>query len=470
MSPSDFLGQTGKWLEMVEKVGGTHLVGPNFGFGLCARKYMNKPKLNLSTLEHICNGAEPITHQSMTSFINTFQPYNLNVDILYPTYGLAEHTVLVSTNGKLKLHVNKRRLQQNIVEECSEENQDSTILYGCGVPSDEVHVEIVNPVTMERSPVDTVGEIWLDSESKASGYWNKPELTEATFYAKIHGSDSDDNECRTYLRTGDLGFLFNNELFICGRLKDVMIIRGRNYYPQDLEQIVDQIENVRPGCSAAFSIQDDEVEKVILLVELRNVKDMDLKKICNIIRRRIQSEHNIFIYKVCLLHPRTVKKTTSGKVSRNNNKQSYLKDEFKIIYSSEVEGNVSEIEVNNQIEEEKDVIKKTLTIQNITNDISTIIQLSVGNIHNNTALVNMMDSLQMAQLKGMLEVEYGINVEDVYLYQEETSIEKLVADNTGDGNNTMGKKKSVTKKEITIDMVEMDRRACLTGFICCSIM
>jgi len=282
MSPLTFLQRPMMWIEAISRFHATHLQAPNFAFKLTARKFnpdayggseTSNVKLDLSSVRHIINAAEPITEESIDTFISAFKSYGLRKEVMFPTYGLAEHTVFVCSGGKQRLTVSKEALEIHgkiqLVE--SEESPDSTTrLIGCGFPSNQgVDVRIVDPESLLEKKEDQVGEIWIHSGSKAAGYYNLLEETKKDFFATIT-----DERTVLYLRTGDLGFLHKDELFICGRIKDLIIIGGRNYYPQDIESTSESCSDLlRPGCSAAFTIDpiSGKSEQVALIAELRDL-------------------------------------------------------------------------------------------------------------------------------------------------------------------------------------------------------
>lgn len=293
LSPLTFLQRPVMWIEAISKYKGTHLQAPNFAFKLTSKKfglssgsYTNK-NLNLSSVRHIINAAEPVTEEAIDMFTNTFAPYGLNRSVIFPTYGLAEHTVFVCSGGKQKLTVSKKELElDGIVKVLTNEEEsglETSRLIGCGFPSKQkVDVKIVNAETFQPLKEDRVGEIWIKSDSKAAGYYRKDAETLKDFGAMlaVNGTIPKSNLKEGYLRSGDLGFIHNNELFICGRIKDLIIVGGRNYYPQDIEVTAESCdERIRPGCIAAFTVDpiSGHDEEVALLLELREVPDAKVR-------------------------------------------------------------------------------------------------------------------------------------------------------------------------------------------------
>jgi Acyl-CoA synthetases (AMP-forming)/AMP-acid ligases II len=302
MSPLTFLQRPAMWIEAVSKYRGTHLQAPNFAFHLTARKFKESTyrtdrdtfSIDLSCVKHIINAAEPVTEDSIESFCSVFCPLGLDRNVIFPTYGLAEHTVFVCSGGKQRLTVSKKALEVNGVAKIvmASDSTETSRLIGCGYPAKQnVNVQIVHTETFQALGEDLVGEIWIQSESKAVGYYGMPFETRRDFCAVIGNAQDGENEkdifndndnnkhaaidvSNGYLRTGDLGFLHRGELFICGRIKDLIIVGGRNYYPQDIEATAEASDTrFRPGCSAAFTVDpiSGDNEQVALVLELREV-------------------------------------------------------------------------------------------------------------------------------------------------------------------------------------------------------
>ena len=317
MSPLTFLQRPSMWIEAISKYRGTHLQAPNFAFKLTARKWQSagsKWRIDLSSVKHIINAAEPVTEESIEAFCDAFCPLGLEKSVIYPTYGLAEHTVFVCSGGKQRLTLSKHALEvDGDVKELNAEGSsdggasETSRLIGCGYPAKQnVDVQIVSTETFQNLGEDKVGEIWIKSNSKAAGYFNKPFETKRDFCAMIGnlgettavGDDSNVDTSDGYLRSGDLGFLHKRELFVCGRIKDLIIIGGRNYYPQDIESTAESSSDCfRPGCSAAFTVDpiSGEDEEVALVLELREVPDAKVSRGKNSVQYCMtKSQHNGF--------------------------------------------------------------------------------------------------------------------------------------------------------------------------------
>ncbi len=263
-----------------------------------------KATLDLSAMRHMINAAEPVDCQAMLDFYSIFGAYGLRKGVIFPTYGLAEHTVFICSGGSQILTVTKSSLEAGDSIVITSEDTISSLLsaskdsqpqaaesesdlriVGCGFPGKGEGVEllIVHGVSNKALGSDSIGEVWVNSLSKACGYWNQPELTAHDFQAQFTPEFSEGKSeaqaaaeesrpvSNKYLRTGDLGFMHNGELFICGRLKDLIIVRGSNHYPQDIERTAEQSHtSLRAGCSAAFALhpKGGHTEAVIFVAEV----------------------------------------------------------------------------------------------------------------------------------------------------------------------------------------------------------
>lgn len=466
LSPLTFLQRPMIWMEAVSKYQATHLQAPNFSFKLVARKFdasqYTKDNLQLSSVRHVINAAEPVDEDSIETFYKSFCAFGFP-RVIYPTYGLAEHTVFVCSGGTQRLSVNKHELEVNgkVVPLPNDTNGDTVSrMIGCGYPKrQDVDVRIVETETCKALGNDTVGEIWVHSDSKAAGYFNKEKETKEDFHARL-SSDSTGSE---YLRTGDLGFLHDDELFICGRLKDLIIVGGRNYYPQDIEATAESAGNdlVRLGCSAAFTIDPTHQggEEVALVMELKEVPpsqteiDKVGQQLANSIKAAINTEHSLGIAQIIFLKPRTVPKTSSGKIARAWCRKGFLAGTLTILYtksfkkvaSMEIEGGRPAANNNAahaagggpssssqgpltpaKIEELRALDKKAIVGKLVVdvNRMGGSLDPSSG-VTYDSAIVTFLDSLTISQFKGLLESNYATKLSDEYLFRETTSLNKL---------------------------------------------
>lgn len=496
MSPIAFLQRPMGWMEAVSEFRGTHLQSPNFAFGLTARKFDPKEyyhgtggitvnedgkrvkPLDLSCLKHIINGAEPVTEKSMGAFSKAFAPFGLQEGVIYPTYGLAEHTVFVCSGGKGSIAVRKKALEEEnkviLAEETDQPTEEGGTIHflGCGFASNQnVDVRVVDPVRRVSLPDGNVGEIWVNSPSKALGYYGVgAEETKADFHALLENMKETSKKFGGYLRTGDLGFLHKEQLYICGRIKDLIIVGGRNHYPQDIEATAEDIASahVRPGCSAAFSIGSKsgdrgDYEEVVLAMELKEPLPNSTKyeSIATAVRNGVFKEHSVSLSSVVLVKQKTIPKTTSGKIQRSKAQQAFLGRTLQELYRKDfATGDVADFGYV-EIEEENESTLRLASklspaeiraldkpaIRKMLNDsISALSNISFSSIKDDVPIREViMDSVNLAQLKGLLEGQYGVKpMSDGYLFQDKTTVTKLVddikagvaKDDTGEGSST----------------------------------
>ena len=312
MSPVDFLMRPSAWPRLISEVRATHTPVPNFALEYCLREdklpTSELAGVDLSSLDSVVVGAEALRAKTFTRFRQRFAPYGLRPDALTGAYGLAENTLIVSLRGRQILALNKRALQKNLarVEKALPENNNQVPVVSCGKPLAGNVVRIVDPQTRQDLGEGGVGEIWVDGASKGCGYWHRPEATAEMFGARIAGDDE-----HIYLRTGDLGFLYEGELFVCGRSKDLIIVRGVNCYPSDIEAVVGRsAAQVRDGCVAAFSVEREDQELLVVVAEVRDEHALpDGKALARAIRRHAHIDPHTIVF----VPPRSIPKTTSGK-------------------------------------------------------------------------------------------------------------------------------------------------------------
>ncbi|XXY46356.1 AMP-binding protein [Sorangium sp. So ce269] len=332
MSPSSFLARPVRWLKALSRYGGTHTAAPNFAFTLCAKKVteQERAQLDLSRLKVALNAAEPIRRATVERFTELFAPCGLRPEAMCSGYGLAEFTLKVTTQRRDVVptfaRLDATALESHRVVDAGEGAPAGRHVAGCGRPALDTRIEIVHPETLKRCGPNEVGEIWLAGTSCAQGYWNLPEASAATFQAFL--ADSGEGP---FLRTGDLGFLKDGELFVTGRDKDLIIIRGRNHYPQDIEQTAEGAHPaLRPGCSAAFSVEVDERECVAVVAEV-NAGEAPFEgadAVAQAIRNAVIEQHEVPVHAVALLAARSIPKTSSGKIQRRACRLSFLQGEL----------------------------------------------------------------------------------------------------------------------------------------------
>jgi natural product biosynthesis luciferase-like monooxygenase protein len=331
MAPAAFLRQPAAWLRAISKYKATISAGPNFAFDLCVNKINTESEnLDLSSLEALINGAEPIRTSSMLQFMKVFEPCGLRRGAIRAAYGLAEATLMVSTRGidesALK-NFDRAALEQGRAIEVMNIDGDSRFLVSCGVSRNRI--AIVDPETLRICEAGQTGEIWVASPIVAQGYWNNPHATESTFQGQMAGTDE-----RPFLRTGDLGFLHQEQLFVTGRSKDLIIINGRNLYPQDIELTVEQSHSaLRSGFGAAFSIEVECVERLIVVYEIERsrIRRLNFEEVALGIREAVAMRHEAEVHAIAFLKPGNIPKTSSGKIQRSLCRKKYLAGELDVI-------------------------------------------------------------------------------------------------------------------------------------------
>lgn len=343
ISPAAFLQRPLRWLSAMSRYRATNTGAPNFAYELCARKVTPEQRdaLDLSSLRVAFNGAEPIRRETISRFAEHFAPCGLRPDALYSAYGLAEATLKVTTGDTAEPYttctVDAAALEQNRVVKLPESpgaRRGVKTLVGCGKPSFGTLVRIVDPERLTPCEPGRVGEVWVGGPTVTAGYWNRPDLTEEVFGARIAGTGEG-----PFLRTGDTGFLDGNDLYIAGRLKDMIIIGGRNHYPQDLELTAEQSHPaVRPGGVAAFSVVVEGEEQLVIAAEVNQryrpeggdgeSPALDPKSLERAVQRDISDQYGIGVHALVLVKMGSIPKTSSGKIRRQECRQSFLTGTF----------------------------------------------------------------------------------------------------------------------------------------------
>ncbi|MCA9969271.1 MAG: AMP-binding protein [Anaerolineales bacterium] len=340
LSPVSFLQRPLRWLHAISRYGGTISGGPNFAYDLCARKFdadRDGAALDLSTWRVAFNGAETVRAATLARFADTFAPYGFRRHAFFPCYGLAEAT-LIAAGGDVAaepetLPLDPARLAQHVAAPPAGDVADAVTLVGNGRSLADQTLQIVDPTTRQPLPAEQVGEIWLAGPSVAQGYWQQPAETAATFAARLAGAAAG-----PFLRTGDLGFLHDGQLYVTGRRKDLMIVHGQNIYPQDIELTVEQCHPaLRPGCGAAFSIDLDGAERLVVVQEAATDTLPDASDLLPHIRQTVTEAHGIPVYAVVLIKPRTIFKTSSGKIQRFACREAFLDGSLAVIVESRQE-------------------------------------------------------------------------------------------------------------------------------------
>ncbi|GAA3559612.1 fatty acyl-AMP ligase [Streptomyces osmaniensis] len=326
-SPLHFLQRPERWLTAIGHYRPHTSGGPNFAYELCLKHATPAllDGLDLSSWKVAFNGAEPVRAATLRRFTDTFAPAGFRRESLYPCYGLAEATLMVTGST---VHTAPTLLQAP--ETGPHAGQSDAAAVSCGRPGPEVTVAIADPERHEELPEGGTGEIWVRSASVAKGYWRNALATRETFRATLAGHEG------RFLRTGDLGFLRDGELFVTGRLKDLIVIDGRNHYPQDLELTAEMAHPaLRPGCTAAFSVDGNDGgesgsggsgggEQAVVIAEIAPDSAAEAEKIIDVVRSGIGEAHGLSVRDVVLVQPGTIPKTSSGKIQRRASRAAYL--------------------------------------------------------------------------------------------------------------------------------------------------
>ncbi len=335
MAPLAFVKRPLRWLQAIQKYGATHSQAPNFAYELCIKriKPAKREGLNLSGWLSAGNAAEPINPRVMREFHEAFADYGFKWESFSPAYGLAEATLLVSSTpvgeAPVILSLEASELEKGRIALAGPESSYIREAVSCGALVCETEVAIVNPDALTRCADDEVGEIWVNDPGVAHGYWQRPTATRETFEAQI----ADEGATR-YLRTGDLGFIKDGNLYITGRIKDLIIIRGTNHYPQDIEWTVQQADAaMRPDYGACFSIIEDGEERLVVVQEVERSlqKTLNAENTITEIRQAISEAHELQVYAVALVKSGNVLKTSSGKIQRRKCKASFLAGELEVV-------------------------------------------------------------------------------------------------------------------------------------------
>ncbi|WP_338871405.1 amino acid adenylation domain-containing protein [Myxococcus stipitatus] len=415
MSPLTFLQAPFAWLKAISERKGTCSGGPNFAYELCVRKVTEAQKatLDLSSWELAFCGAEPVRADTLDAFVRAFEPCGFRREALYPCYGLAEGTLIVTGPARGK-GARVQTFQRDALEahralpleHAPTDARTQVSHVSCGEAAVGLRVGIVEAGTRRRLDAGHVGEVWVQGPSVAQGYWRNADATEQAFAAHIAGEDDG-----PWLRTGDLGFLQDGELFITGRHKDLLILRGRNHYPQDLELTVERSHPaLRPGCAAVFSGGDASSSGVVVVQELdRRYPGEDWDSISNAIRQALTLQHGVGVDAVVLIRAGSLPKTSSGKVQRTACREAWLEGRLTPIHTDapatrEAPGQLSRDDLMARSEDERRAV--------LIDFLSRAGKLPPGLSTREAASHSLgLDSLGLVELKHRLERDLGLSLE-----------------------------------------------------------
>ncbi|KJH70631.1 non-ribosomal peptide synthetase [Aliterella atlantica] len=416
MPPAAFLQRPYRWLQTISQYQGTTSGGPNFAYDLCVQKITPEQKatLDLSSWSVAFNGAEPIRYDTLERFAAAFAECGFRKEAFYPCYGMAETTLMVSGVDKatspLVKAIDKSALASNRVIELAVADENIYHFVSCGRVIPQQQVVIANPETLKACQPDEIGEIWVSGLSVGQGYWHREQETEETFGAYLS-----DTGAGPFLRTGDLGFLQDGELFITGRAKDLIIIRGRNLYPQDIELSCESShQSLRAGASAAFTVEVDNEEKLVIVQELEFRAKPNVEEVISAIRQAVTQEHEVQVYAVVLIKPGSIPKTSSGKIQRRATRAQFLASELAVVASSIFDDVSNDFDLDNLCRET--LLAATENRQQLLEDylhrvVAQILKVAPSQFNSQQALNTLgLDSIMAIDLQNWIENKFGVQI------------------------------------------------------------
>ncbi len=428
MSPMLFLQKPIRWLKTVSRHSVTISGGPNFAYDLCTKK-INEDQLSdidLSSWSIAFNGAEPVRRETLEKFCNRFAPYGFRKEAFYPCYGMAETTLIVTGGARRKPPVVRcfdgSALDEGRVVAAAPDGDRGRYSVGCGRILSDEEIRIVDPDTNTELPEDRVGEIWVNSGSVGQGYWNKLDATNETFRANLA-----DNGQQPYLRTGDLGFFHSGELFVTGRIKDLIIVRGVNRYPQDIEMTVERADRrVRNGATAAFAVDVAGRERLIVVGEVERSTSDDWDEVISAIRRDVTTEHELPPDGVILVRSGSIPKTSSGKIQRHACRQGFIDDSLltvarRCVWEDEADtptGPAAEESVTLRAVSAADSVR---VLNTVMQHVKSVARERAKEVYPHTSIVELgLDSLERMEIINQLEEAFGGQLPEDVLPEIET--------------------------------------------------
>lgn len=429
ISPLHFIQKPLRWLMAISRYKGTTSGGPNFAYDLCVQKITPEQKagLDLSSWDVAFNGAEPVRAETLCRFAAVFESCGFRKKAYLPCYGLAETTLIACGCNKSSeptvLHEEAQALKGGRFVLAAKGSERQFELVGNGDAPRDHTIVIVDPEKHISCEHDSIGEIWIAGPSVAQGYWNRPEESEQTFQARLA-----DTGKGPFLRTGDLGFIHAGQLFVTGRMKDLIIIRGLNHYPQDIERTVERShEALRAGCGAAFAVEVGDEERLVVVQEIERqyIKKLDAEAVIGAIRQSVTREHGIQAYAVVLLKTAGLPKTTSGKVKRRLCREYFIQGSLNIVakrvgYSQAVTTEVphqsgEELKASgsepHDLETEDASERIHATQSSIAKMVAVLLKISFSKVDVNDPLNTMgIDSLMAVELKTAIEEDLGFEI------------------------------------------------------------
>lgn len=418
MSPMSFLQKPVRWLRGISKHRVTISGGPNFAYDLCTQKITDDQMegVDLSCWKLAFNGAEPVRAETLDKFTERFAPFGFRGTAHYPCYGMAETTLIVTGSYAGKVPAVKdfdaKGLDERCVVPLNAGAAGARSLVGCGRVLPDEQVVIVDADTRTRLPEHRIGEIWIQSPSVAQGYWNKPEATAETFQAHLATGEG------PFLRSGDLGFLHAGQLFVTGRLKDLIIVRGVNRYPQDIERTVERASpKIQPSAVGAFAADLSGRERLIIVAEVERTRRDDWSDVIAAVRRDVTAEHELPPDAVILVRFGSIPKTSSGKIQRHACRAEFLGNTLQIIQQwcgwdespTLPQGSLTATAAAEQVPSQIPTDASPLIVQEVLNHVRAIAKERAKNLTIDSNIVTDLglDSLERLQIANSLEETFG---------------------------------------------------------------
>jgi acyl-CoA synthetase (AMP-forming)/AMP-acid ligase II/aryl carrier-like protein len=449
MSPMAFLERPFRWLDAISRYRANGSPAPNFAYDLCVRKIGEEERasLDLSCWTIALNGAEPIRADTLDRFAIAFERCGFRREAFHPAYGLAEGTLMVAGDGRPRAPVvetlDADELQHDRATPARAGAEPSQVrsVVGCGAPVPRHEVVAVDVESGIDCDERRIGEIWVAGPSVAEGYWGNPDESARTFEATLPGRGA-----TRFLRTGDLGFVSHGELFVTGRLKDLIVINGRNIYPQDIELTVERsAAGLRPGCGAAFGLDDGRGEGVVVVSEVDPAKSGDLGETIVAIRQAVAQEHDVRLEAVTLIDKGTIPKTSSGKIQRRACRAAFLEGALSVVerWAASSDGVVDAGSLRWSVSAEELAAtapdrRRRLLEEELRAQVADLLQLDAGAIGVDRPLTAVgLDSLAALNLKERIERGLGVSVPLSCLAESLTTSEvaTLVSALSGDSSN-----------------------------------
>ncbi len=431
MSPMAFLQKPVRWLQAISRYRVTVSGGPNFAYDLCNKKVTEEQidELDLSSWTLAFNGAEPVRGRTLERFVQKFGRCGFRSEAFYPCYGMAETTLMVTGGQRelapLRLSFDDRQLGRGIAQPVAAGQPGHRELVGCGSAAEHHEVIIVDPETCEPLEDGRVGEIWVHGPSVCLGYLDKPELNAATFQARLRNAGTG-----RYLRTGDLGFRYQGQLFVNGRIKDLVIIRGVNRYPQDIEVTVEHAHPlVRTGSAAAFAVDGDADELLVIVAEVERVASSDWEGVIQAIRERVALAHDVSPDAVVLIRAGSIPKTSSGKIQRHACREGFLADSLIPVarWQQSPEPSTaqeSRTELRCHCSDQADdmvAVHQSHVLDVVYNAVRKVAKERARELYPHSNIVALgLDSLERVDIIHLIESELNITFSDTELLQIET--------------------------------------------------